>query len=406
MDKQVSFYIAKGRKSKTGFVPIYGQVTILAKNYPFQIDKVKERYWSKDKQRVREQRQGEPYNRHKEINSKLDSLSKDTSRFNRFASCIVSPERTHVKAIFFDIKQNEISINEAYQKWLDLNEFKVSWHTHRNRSTVFSFLKRYQEESDRLLQFSDVGLPLFYALEDFALKVEEKENNTWASAASKFKTFLNWCAKQGYYTGTEHKQYQFAERDKAVIYLSPDEFSKLLNHEFKSLKYDKARDLYCFACLTGLRYEDIRTLRREHIRGDEIHKRISKTKEILVIPLLPQAKKILSKYEESFYPLPKLSNQKANEYIKVCCKKSKIKTKIFKEQYKGNQVISKPMPKHKLITFHTARKTFITIGFMKGLNVQVIKSITGHKSERSFNKYLKIPDELKRKKLENAWSDL
>ncbi|MDB4583103.1 hypothetical protein N9164_08120 [Draconibacterium sp.] len=149
------------------------------------------------------------------------------------------------------------------------------------------------------------------------------------------------------------------------------------------------------------------TLRYEHFQGDFIYKNIQKTKEEDGIPFLPQAKAIIDKYRDgSIYPLPRLSNVNLNKYIKDCCESAKIDTVTKKLRFRKNQPIEEFYPKYKLITVHTARKTYITISFELGMDVKTIKSITGHKKDSTFDKYLKIAEERKKEKTFDAWKDV
>ena len=87
------------------------------------------------------------------------------------------------------------------------------------------------------------------------------------------------------------------------------------------------RDVFVFACYTGLGYEELNKLTANHIhQGDDGGRWIiidrKKTDIRGRIPLLPNAKAILKKYEN--FPLnrnkgkllPVHSNQKMNEYLK------------------------------------------------------------------------------------------
>nr|NQU92566.1 tyrosine-type recombinase/integrase [Bacteroidota bacterium] len=62
--------------------------------------------------------------------------------------------------------------------------------------------------------------------------------------------------------------------------------------------------------------------------------------------------------------------------------------------------------KYKLITNHTARKTFITNSIMLGMNTKTIKDITGHKKDSVFNKYIKISEDFKKLEMERAWDKI
>lgn len=407
MKKNVSFYIVESRADKRGLAPIYAQVTINSKNYPYQIEKVKPRYWNNAKQRVNKNRENEPDNRHLEINDLIERIIKNLERFGRFDGYPAPPARDEVKSVLFQIGEQKKDFWTAYDEFMDINQSRIAHNTSRNRKTAKNFIRKYQDHYGLKLQFADINLQFFEKLYDYAFEVEELENNSFAAYVAKFKSFLEWSLDQGYYKSLDHRKYSFTEKDKSVVCLTPDEFRTLYNFDFESPRLGKARDLYCFGCLTGLRFSDIASLRYEHFQSGYIVKNILKTKQDDRIPILPQAQVILDKYNDgSIYPLPRLSNPKLNEYIKECCELAKIDTQTIQLEYRGNKVIETVFPKYKLITAHTARKTFITIGFMKGLDVKIIKSITGHKKEATFDKYLKIADEMKKEEMFKAFGSL
>lgn len=403
----ISLYVDKSKKDKRGLVPIKAAIRIAEKNYTFSIEKTKERFWNKSKQRVNKNREHEPYNRHEEINSQLDRLTLDLSRFLRFQDYKTPPKNEEVKRILFAITPEKKSFNEAFDEFIESNKNKVAVNTTKNRKTVQNFIKKFQLHYSRELQYSDISLDLFDELYDYAFDIRELDTNTFVSYVEKFKAFLSWSNDNDYYSGIEHKKYSIREKEKNIVFLTPEEFKLLYNYEFKNERLEKARDLYCFGCLTGLRFSDISTLKDIHISGDYIDKNIIKTKVDDRIPILPQAKKILDKYKgNSYYALPKISNQKLNDYIKECCEITGIDTPTIKVRYKRNTREEKVFPKYKLITAHTARKTFITLGFINGLDIKIIKSITGHKKDSTFDKYLKISDDFKKNKLFEAWEKM
>src|SRR5690606_37932499 len=71
-----------------------------------------------------------------------------------------------------------------------------------------------------------------------------------------------------------------------VVVLSEDEFSTIYNMDLSENKrLDQVRDVFCFACSTGLRYSDLVQLKREHIQHGIIRMTASKTGQRLEIPL-------------------------------------------------------------------------------------------------------------------------
>ena len=56
-------------------------------------------------------------------------------------------------------------------------------------------------------------------------------------------------------------------------------------------------------------------------------------------------------------------------------------------------------PKYELITFHAARRTFITHAVRLGIPIEVVMKFSGHHSPEMLKPYLKIVDELKKKEM-------
>ena len=50
------------------------------------------------------------------------------------------------------------------------------------------------------------------------------------------------------------------------------------------------------------------------------------------------------------------------------------------------------MPLHDAISSHMARKSFISLSTQKGIPERFVRDVSGHKSERSFKRYLNLGD--------------
>ena len=182
----------------------------------------------------------------------------------------------------------------------------------------------------------------------------------------------------------------------------------LYNYDFELEKHARVRDFYCFGCFTGLRFSDLKNLRPSNISENEIKLNIQKTKTIdHRIPLNEYAKAILKKYEDTIWePLPVISSQKFNKFIKECCQIVKIDTPTSITRYIGTRRLDKTVPKYDLITSHTARKTFVTNSLMLGMKEMVVRNITGHKKEETFRRYVKIAESLKQEEMSKAWGKI
>lgn len=160
------------------------------------------------------------------------------------------------------------------------------------------------------------------------------------------------------------------------------------NLELIESRLIKARDIFVFACLTGQRYKDYKNnLRKENIDGDFWIIKQEKTNTITNIPLNSTARDILIKYN---FDLPIISNQKLNDYIKIIGEKAEINKSITKIRKSGNNTIKLTKPKFELLSFHDTSRTFISISDELGMNPEIIRQISGHKTYSEFKKYLNI----------------
>ncbi len=162
------------------------------------------------------------------------------------------------------------------------------------------------------------------------------------------------------------------------------EQDKIRDKEISTQRLEQVRDIFVFACYTGLGYAELKKLGREHIhQGDDGDESIvidrNKTDIRCRVPLLLQAKKILNKYER--HPLceitgkllPVNSNQKMNEYLKELAVICGI---------------------DKNLTRHLARHTFATsVTLTNGVPIETVSRMLGHTSIKTTQIYAKIVDE-------------
>ena len=112
--------------------------------------------------------------------------------------------------------------------------------------------------------------------------------------------------------------YKIVEEDVDAIYLNWKEISTLyrlqLSHDSK---LEAIRNLFVLRCLTGLRFSDYTVVQPDEIRGGMLYVTQVKTSGRVIVPLRPEAKKILEKYNKQ---MPQVSNPDFNVYIKEIAK--------------------------------------------------------------------------------------
>ena len=66
---------------------------------------------------------------------------------------------------------------------------------------------------------------------------------------------------------------------------------------------------------------------------------------------------------------------------------AKINENVIYSRTEGGRRVEYSQPKYELITTHTARRSFASNLLGRGIPKQFIMAVTGHTTEKSFNKY-------------------
>lgn len=312
--------------------------------------------------------------------------------------------------VLFDFIDNYIAENKATREASSLAVYK----------TLKRHLQDFERYSKKQVTFDAIDYSFFLSFQNFLITgagttIDKKgqivprtplNNTTTAKQLSTVKTFLSYARAKGITVSDRYKDFKIKKQTSEVIALTNEEFETLFYFDLTGNKrLSQVRDIFCFACTTGLRYSDMNQLKREHIKEDEIKLTIKKTKEILSIPLTPYSKAILAKYESLHKPLPMISNQRLNEYLKELCQKAGIKEPVEIVRFRGAKREANIYPKCELIGVHTGRKTFATLSLERGMSAEEVMTITGHKDYQSFKRYVKITEQRKKVVMLKAWGE-
>lgn len=198
--------------------------------------------------------------------------------------------------------------------------------------------------------------------------------------------------------------YVFNE-DVDNVYLNETELQLLKDFDFISTPHlDRVRDWFLLLAWTGSRFSDLDKIGKSNIKGNTITYRQQKTNTLVTIPLHPVVTDILQKYN---YKMPDvISNQKFNDYIKDVCKLAQINGNETFTRTVGGKLVTETKPKHDLVSSHTCRRSFCTNMYLRGLDTLMIRSISGHKTEKSFLKYIKVSQQQHAEMMANKWSEI
>ena len=89
--------------------------------------------------------------------------------------------------------------------------------------------------------------------------------------------------------------------------------------------------------------------------------------------------------------------------IKEIAKKANIDEVITLQFTKAGKIVIKNVPKHTLVSSHTARCSFATNMYLDDFPAISIMAITGHKTESAFMKYIRVTPKEHAEKLKKHW---
>ncbi len=309
----------------------------------------------------------------------------------------------HSQKIFFVDKIDEfIQEGRKFKSWTVSTEKKfIAMRTHWQDYEAYKkskFVLNELKEKDILEYF------------DYLCDVRHNTNTTLQKKAGIIRWYLRWCYKKKYYSGdlydTFRPKYKGGNFEQhKIIYLTEEELKALEEKTFTKRQgyLERVRDVFIFACYSGLRHSDVLSLTPENIIDDKIELVTRKTNDRISINLNKRTRAILDKYmawaDLTGKCLPVISNQKTNDYLSELCKLCNIDTPTTQITFIRDKRIEICCPKYELITFHAARRTFITHALRLGIPVPVIMKFSGHHSVNMLKPYMQIVDELKKKEM-------
>ncbi len=200
------------------------------------------------------------------------------------------------------------------------------------------------------------------------------------------------------------------------IHLSFSELEKIKNTTFKNQQLEIARDWLLISCYTAQRISDFMRFSTNDIVLMDGNKFLdinqNKTENPILVFLNDIVLSVMRKYNNNFPPLfndtSKYSNELIyNRLIKDVCRKSGI-TNLVTSQIKNketNRIEVKTLEKYKFVSSHIGRRSYAT-NYYNSIDVSLLMSATGHKTEKQFLVYVSKPPKQNAKALAMAMRKL
>lgn len=403
----IRFYLER-KESQSGQNAIWCYVREKDKTiYLNTREKIEPEYWDNKLKHADDKK-----TKDKIVKGRLQGLN---NYLNQFESKIIDVIR-NVRLKNFDASFDEIAAeikntfaDKTRSLFDDFDDFVAAKATKVSASTI----KKYNQTKKHLESFEkDTGYKVTYSninalfLDKFYPYLIEKKNfidNTVNKTISFLKVFMNWAVERKLTKNTDFRSFKIRYNKNEIIYLTEDELMILYDLKLDSDRLERVRDIFCFQCFTGQRYSDIEKISFLDIKNGIWKFRAVKTGDVLEVPLNSYAISILDKYSEWEAPLPIISNQKINEYIKELCEIAEINTPTKVTKIQANKSVEEILPKFSLIGTHTARRTFISLSLKNGMKPDYIMKVVGHSDYRMMKRYLAIDNSEVRNEMDKAW---
>tara|TARA_R110002111_G_scaffold87841_1_gene137297 strand:+ start:209 stop:1411 length:1203 start_codon:yes stop_codon:yes gene_type:complete len=362
----VLFLLKRNRINKKGNCPIRCRITFLKSRKEFSTGIfINPELWDSGKQKALS-----PDKENTILNNKLSLIRQQIDK--AFLMLQILPNEFDVDDIFRKYKgedsKEEITILGAYDLHnektkkligIDFNELSWSRYVESRRKVVLFITKFYKRKDVRL---KDLDLKFIQDLEYFFKTELKLKQATVYRSIQRVKKIIQFAISENYLKKDPFHLYKNKKYKTVIIYLTDEELKKLEKHNFNQERLQQVKDLFIFCCYTGLAYQEMSTLRANHIiigfDGNEwIEMYRLKTKSKISVPLLTKAKEVLVKFDNQ---LPSISNQKFNSYLKE---------------------IAGVVGIEKRLTHHIARKTFATTVLLyNNVPIEIVSKLLGHSS--------------------------
>lgn len=305
-----------------------------------------------------------------------------------------------VRNAYMGITQREESLLKLYEQHLEdtkklvgLSKADPTYRKYeRMYRRVVEFMKKKYNITD--IPLREIKYQFIVDLEFFLRTEYGYSQNTTYKCMKFFKQVINKAIRAGLITVDPFNGYKISVQRVDRGFLSEDDLKKMMEKEFASKRLEQVRDIFVFACFSGLAYIDLANLRVDNIQKMfdgrlwiVTHRQKTNTK--VTVPLLTPAIKILKKYEGKYLDgqlLPIINNQKLNCYLKEIADICGIE---------------------KNLTFHLARHTFATTMTLgKGVPIESVSKMLGHTNIQTTQIYARITNEKISHDMENLAKNL
>jgi integrase family protein len=267
-------------------------------------------------------------------------------------------------------------------------------------------LRDFENYTKKQIKFSEYNAQLNDDFVEFCRNEKKYSANSIGELVSSIKALLRKAKEKGYTIADDLESFTKTKEESISVALSEAEIERLVAFDFsKDKRLENTRDLMILGLWTGLRVSDVMALPAIDPDSKFIEVEPQKTRNTsgikVVIPLHHHIKDMIRKRG---MPTP-LNSSYFNKFVKEVCR-----IVGFNDEVEGTLMNPKTRRKERgvfekwqLISSHTCRRSFATNLYLMNFPTLSIMKITGHTTEASFLKYIKVTPKEHAEKLLAHW---
>ena len=379
------FYIEK-RNDDSGKLllemrPVFMSVTFGGKRVIFGTDiKTDINSWDPDLQQVKL-----TYPDSKGYNNWLSTLHEPAERaMNALQNSGNEVSTESFRALFHKLKPDYSSgFFDIFFQFMESGMSRWSNSTYRKVRTIFNLLRDFEDQTNLQLSFDGMDAQFLESFTAFCAQKAYKNSTTY-KAVSILVWFLNWASDQRFNVYKEYRQFYklmepLQESIRTMLSLKWEELIRLRDHKPEARMMERARDLFCFMCFTGVRFSELQLLKKEDLSTEEVIIR-KQGGRVRRVPLNKYGREIYRAYENKFYlnntAFPSMSIITMNKYLRMLGKESGLNRAVPSSLEGGDRVAL-----HTRLTAGIAVNTFIANALELDVPAEIIVEYTGIRND-------------------------
>lgn len=229
------------------------------------------------------------------------------------------------------------------------------------------------------------------------------KNSSITTLCNQLRAVLNWAAKYNADVSPTFGDIAFPKDRNEKIALTADEVSRITYFDIDLFYADRrsdyretmrrVRDMFVLSCNLFQRHSDMVRIDRSCFDRNIFSITQQKTGSRAVVNIDKYAieprtvYRILERYDYTAPYPAEIGNY--NKALHALMRDIGLNEAVRIEERENGKLVSKSVPKWKLISSHTARRTAITVNVLRGHNMHELKRCSGHCDLRVFDEYIR-----------------